>query len=519
MTFRPITVPFLFLLILFYGCGQEEKTAQGLHSNQSAVLPPPPEEQDSLISHSTPDISPTDQASIQGTYSLIQKLSDIYDAVPYVFLSEADTFFVVANGKWEADLLPPYTHCLLGVVNHELQTIIPVQFDKIYNPGGTVAEHIEVERNGKKGLFQLDGTEVLPPEYDGIYPARLPGTLVQVKKEEAFGWVGKNGNLHMEKSQHPILHVSPITSQQISYWKYDVTSPTLIPFLPAILESKEDSAGILIPPSYLLALGTVPPLTKDIDLHKEPTMLMDPVHRVNSSTGSILSFRKIKRDIWALFSLYEETGVHARDYHVETNRLTTLTEDLSVIDTLAFLDNGDNYTLCQEAGFQLVNDTTLEVKESGYSNKTHLPYAQMEWYRYYSISSTGDIQPLTSNRIFDFTKFIRINPEYFQGCFAQGHPSPDDDGNMLLSKHLSIEDLDIMRNEIFADYGYTFQSDKWQRYFGEFDWYQPQHASVDHLLTDIDKYNIKIILQTKEAMKGKEAEFLQARKVMYMAPG
>lgn len=513
MTRRSIAL-FLLIAMALFGCEDEPNNPQGLHSNQSAVQQGS-SEQDSLLNQ-TPTVF-TRQASILGTQQMIERLTGIYDAVPYVFLVEADTFFVVAKGRWEVDEIPPYKNCQVGIVNQSLSEVIPVAFDKIYNPGATAEGCVEVELKGKRGLYQLDGKELLAAEFDGIFPARLPGTLVQVKKGNNFGWLSKNGDLHMEKSQHPILHVSPITSQQISYWKYDVNSPTLIAFLPAMLEAAEDSAGVLVPPSYLLELGTVPAITRDVDL-SDGKMLMD-VHRVNSSSGSIQSFRKIKRDIWALFSLYQETGIEARDYQIETNRLTILKEDLSVIDTLSFLDNGGNYSLCQEASYQLISDTLLEVKKGGDAYVKGLPYSQLERYEYYAISPKGDIRPLHSDRIFDFSKYVPISPEYFEGCFAQVHPDPNDEGNMLMTKHLSVEDLDIMRNEIFAEYGLTFKTEKWQSYFGGFSWYSPQHDNVDHLLTDLDKQNIKTILQVKEAMSGKEKEFLEAERVMYFAPG
>jgi hypothetical protein len=73
--------------------------------------------------------------------------------------------------------------------------------------------------------------------------------------------------------------------------------------------------------------------------------------------------------------------------------------------------------------------------------------------------------------------------------------------NFACKTHYSINELDIMRNEIFADYGYNFKSEKWQEYFSQFSWYKPKYDNVDDQLTEIDKHNIKVILKQKEEIE------------------
>ncbi len=59
---------------------------------------------------------------------------------------------------------------------------------------------------------------------------------------------------------------------------------------------------------------------------------------------------------------------------------------------------------------------------------------------------------------------------------------------------ISREMLRIMRNEIFAAYGYKFKSQDLRDYFGETSWYVPKHDDVTAKLTDIEKANIQLIL-------------------------
>ena len=81
--------------------------------------------------------------------------------------------------------------------------------------------------------------------------------------------------------------------------------------------------------------------------------------------------------------------------------------------------------------------------------------------------------------------------DYYSGKFTQA-------STRLLTtndlKNLSKSDLKIMRNEIFARYGYKFKDGgEMYNYFSKQDWYSPQHSIVTSFLTKIEKANIKLI--------------------------
>ncbi|MCV9388438.1 YARHG domain-containing protein [Reichenbachiella ulvae] len=69
----------------------------------------------------------------------------------------------------------------------------------------------------------------------------------------------------------------------------------------------------------------------------------------------------------------------------------------------------------------------------------------------------------------------------------------------------SLDDLRIIRNEIFARKGYRFKSDDLVKYFSGFDWYEPKYDNVDSLLSDLDKQNIQNIVEL-EKEKRRELE-------------
>jgi hypothetical protein len=57
----------------------------------------------------------------------------------------------------------------------------------------------------------------------------------------------------------------------------------------------------------------------------------------------------------------------------------------------------------------------------------------------------------------------------------------------------SKDELRLLRNMIYAKYGYKFNSNELNNYFSKFNWYQSAESNVDNALTEIDKKNIALI--------------------------
>jgi len=58
---------------------------------------------------------------------------------------------------------------------------------------------------------------------------------------------------------------------------------------------------------------------------------------------------------------------------------------------------------------------------------------------------------------------------------------------------LNNEHLRLLRNMVYAKHGMRFTSQDLNSYFSRFSWYNPVHANVDNLLTNMDKQNIRLI--------------------------
>jgi hypothetical protein len=75
---------------------------------------------------------------------------------------------------------------------------------------------------------------------------------------------------------------------------------------------------------------------------------------------------------------------------------------------------------------------------------------------------------------------------------------------------LSQSELRILRNTIFAKYGYIFRSVDLQNHFSRFSWYQATHTNVDNRLSQIDNENIARIQERENSL----AEIVSYQKLM-----
>jgi len=62
------------------------------------------------------------------------------------------------------------------------------------------------------------------------------------------------------------------------------------------------------------------------------------------------------------------------------------------------------------------------------------------------------------------------------------------------------EELETMKFEIYAAYGYLFNNEKWDIYFRKTSWYKPEHEKVEHLFNIVEKKNIDIISQKEKTL-------------------
>ena len=67
----------------------------------------------------------------------------------------------------------------------------------------------------------------------------------------------------------------------------------------------------------------------------------------------------------------------------------------------------------------------------------------------------------------------------------------------------SLDELRMVRNEIFARRGYKFKSIELQKHFSTFEWYKQQYEKVDSLLSELDSKNVQLVLEVEKKKKAK----------------
>jgi hypothetical protein len=446
----------------------------------------------------------------------LDSIATLYDSVFYFCDLDTNFFFYVKTGNKN------------GVVDKNANVIIPVEYSKVYSPGGTVKGYIEVEKNGKRGLYDFFGTLAAPVKYNSIYPSTLDDVLAQVKLDSLFGTLNTNGTEVFDTTGLPEedYFKSPFVSQAATKWKFDVNDEDVLFLQPVGFKQYEDERvgrAVVITPSYIADLGFFPPIVQYIVVDK------DADFGIAESKGKVEKVTGLWNNIVAAITEYYEVGLDARGYETEKNNLITLNSSGDVIGKAEFYRPFMPTSPCGNNDLfsnKFIDSSLFEVKTYIYSAHDGVEdetYYSHDHYYYYAIAENGEINELKSNRRFAFTQFVVIDESYFEGCYANPEKSEREEGGVnnkaITRSYLSVEDLEVMKNEIFADYGYIFTKPKWRTYFGSKKWYKGVVNNVDHLLTDVDKQNITFINATLEKMKAKPNDYNKTKEgSIYLFP-
>lgn len=177
---------------------------------------------------------------------------------------------------------------------------------------------------------------------------------------------------------------------------------------------------------------------------------------------------KFDERVITLIKIYQYSPAESSDYY-----LIKFSDEGELIDFLylggTFISPNDHSF---STNFEMINDSILEVNKSGgFSSEKHT---------YYLISSGNykkiEPKPVLRPNAITSKKILRLNE----------------------LREMSISELDIIRNEIFADHGYIFKTEKWKCYFDNQYWYSPIYNDVTDELTIIERININNILIVSE---------------------
>jgi hypothetical protein len=71
---------------------------------------------------------------------------------------------------------------------------------------------------------------------------------------------------------------------------------------------------------------------------------------------------------------------------------------------------------------------------------------------------------------------------------------------------MNVHELMLLRNAVFAKYGYHFNNGVILEHFQEFDWYEPEHQDVSEMLSDTDIMNVELIRYYEDRLEASETE-------------
>jgi hypothetical protein len=447
------------------------------------------------------------------SFKTAESLKTRYDSVIWFTHVDNRTFFYVVKGNWdmEKDLDPRYRNkdsliapYKMGLLNPELKEIIPPDYDLIYNISGTFPGLVEVEKDGKRGFYDLNGKIVVPVNYDQIFPINDDADIAILRRGDDYFYLGKDFNVSNKVDINIGDYLSKIKNLNNPSNLYKEALTVVTEY-----NSKENPGAIYIAPSYLV----------DLNMIEKTTDFKNPLRKGNyefiHENYDIATPDKGdgKQDNWIMASFYSirDHFLGGRgDFYDKRNMLLVdkkrnriLSQDIAT----DFSPDGQE-TLggaCDVSSIKLINDSLIEVKSGA------VLYAELYDstkiivggpYYHYLIIKDNKLIELPSSRSFNFTKYVKMDDSYINGCYNMltGTGFFDKRKKSTIDQ-LTPEILSYMKNEIYADYRYNFKDKRWQRVFAEMNSYNskgtdkelPNNTNVDDSLTAIDKYNINWI--------------------------
>ncbi|MFM7021789.1 MAG: YARHG domain-containing protein [Flavobacteriales bacterium] len=478
----------------------------------------------SFISFKSPlfaDEEPLPYGSADSTVKAMVKVLKKYK-VPYFAKVDDQYLFYACSGKWIDTSLVHYAKgdFLMGIINDKNEIILPIEYNKIYNPDATARGYIEFEKNGKRGLVNYHNKKIIAPVFDVIFPTNKWGCIANGRIGNTLYTILDNGS-HVKYSYGE----DDESRDFIGYLNFEV-SPNTATYLVYDLQKRESedeyypsAKGIVFTPSYLFDLG-----------YKEKNCFMSFHDYYDGGTYKIeMSIKKreqVGENILAFLGEFVEHSSDGRGYILENSHLFTTDSTGKFIHKTELTEPRDGKYLYitfwdgtkvdpdDYFKTRFHHDSIFKVSYIADTIDGMKKYDQFSHYSFYKISKNGKTQKLESNRIFDCTKFIELKERDFKGVFIIPKQT-NGDTNGTYTEHLDIQDLELMRNEIYADYGFKFKVEKWQKYFATKPWYQPKYDDVKRFFTPIDEANLAMILKIQEKLRTNEKAFTRPRPINY----
>jgi len=141
----------------------------------------------------------------------------------------------------------------IGVMDKNNKIIVPIKYDKIYNPNSIKKGTILVEKDKKLGLYGLDGKQYTKIIYNDIFPVNGDKVLCQFRKGSIYDWIDKQGKEYSGENigKYSELGKTSLDSKMVVLWNNYINKRVFL----EISDKNDNLYRIVFTPSYISELG------------------------------------------------------------------------------------------------------------------------------------------------------------------------------------------------------------------------------------------------------------------------
>ncbi|MDB4927313.1 MAG: hypothetical protein JWR23_3369 [Mucilaginibacter sp.] len=409
----------------------------------------------------------------------------------FVVKGKLNTYFMFPDmAKENHDDKPTYK---MGLVNPELKEIIPAEYDLIHNINGTIDGLIEVEKNDKKGFYNLEGKKIAEVKYDQIIPLNDPENVAVLKNGNDFFYLKADLTISEKLPDFKIVTIIP----KVKYLNETFTlnnsrSKNIIEF-----NSITANNSIIISPSYLVDMQLAPKFIylqntlrhtdkSDSDFDSEAdsddliyyTMSYQNYVKNEDNWFDNIYFSLLSKDH---SQINEKKNVIVVDKRANKLYGTTINPELTFQSEK---EKEENDNKCNENSFRAINDTLFEFKTT--SSLNGVPFCEINTgpRYYYSHLTNGKMEEVITEGWFKFTKYVKIDDSYLKGCYDGKNSYP----NMTMTSWMLYEMYDRYGYKP-TDYSLIDKNNK------------PANKIYNETFSDIEKYNMQWLNKKVEQME------------------
>ena len=487
------TLTFLMVLVLMASCGNSSKDKNMPVADSSNELQTDTFEIEwARLKDSIFRVNP----SLNEVKSFVKNYRDQYDSIPLTINYNDKRYYVVASGKYElTEEKNPSNQ--IGLVDESNQLLVPIQFQVLYNPGQILPNTMEVEKNGKIGLIHMNGKNILPAKFEVLYPG-FGDYLLCFKKNGTYGGLKLDSSLVEIPLEETKSFVDSLYNyESLAGWNYNVKTEIAFQETYSMVEELEFGSGLFFPSQYLVKNGLAKRMV-DFVVVGDIASIGETAHKT-----SITHVQKDpENNFLLLISDFYRTSSEGEGETEQAKIITTVNDNGNIfISRFNYLNEEG---LCEnKIESEIINDTLVQIKmpvrgaKSARSNPAHFEHYTK--YSYLKMTEDGMLSKIKSHKTFPFSSHVPMDSSYLSGCWKKrNQKTHNTSAKQKAYSSLSMEDLEYLENEIYADHGLIFNTNKWTFAFQQTSWYQPKHEKVIAQLTKVEKFNIKFIKDLKK---------------------